>query len=168
MPVPTEGARTPLVPEDVERVVEVGSPLITPDGTILYTATRWRAGRLITELIAMPPEGRPQMLVAGRVETPALSPDGQTVAYIGDVQGATTVPLDIISTCRYITNMSKLVGVAEAAKFLGVSKSTLPRWERAGKLLPDERTFGGPRRYDLARLRPHAFHAGSNVRTTIA
>jgi putative resolvase len=64
--------------------------------------------------------------------------------------------------------MSKLVGVAEAAKFLGVSKSTLRRWEREGKLLPDERTPGGQRRYDLARLRPNAFHAGSNVRTTIA
>ncbi|MDA8145184.1 MAG: MerR family DNA-binding transcriptional regulator, partial [Thermaerobacter sp.] len=32
--------------------------------------------------------------------------------------------------------MSKLVSVAEAAKFLGVSKSTLRRWEREGRLLP--------------------------------
>ena len=64
--------------------------------------------------------------------------------------------------------MSKLVAVAEAAKFLGVSKTTLRRWESEGRLLPDERTPGGQRRYDLARLRPNAFHAGSHARTTIA
>ncbi len=58
--------------------------------------------------------------------------------------------------------------VAETAKFLGVSKSTLRRWEREGRLLPDERTAGGQRRYDLAKLRPNAFHAGPTARTTIA
>ena len=64
--------------------------------------------------------------------------------------------------------MSKLVTIAEAAKFLGVAKSTLRRWEQEGRLLPDERTPGGQRRYDLARLRPNAFHAGPVARTTIA
>ena len=58
--------------------------------------------------------------------------------------------------------------VAETANFLGVSKSTLRRWEREGRLLPDERTAGGQRRYDLAKLRPNAFHAGPVARTTIA
>ncbi len=58
--------------------------------------------------------------------------------------------------------------VAETAKFLGVSKSTLRRWESEGRLLPDERTAGGHRRYDLAKLRPNAFHAGPVGRTTIA
>ncbi|AEW05164.1 Resolvase domain protein [Sulfobacillus acidophilus DSM 10332] len=58
--------------------------------------------------------------------------------------------------------------IAETAKFLGVSKSTLRRWEREGKLLPDERTAGGQRRYDLTKLRPNAFHAGPVARTTIA
>ena len=58
--------------------------------------------------------------------------------------------------------------VAETAKFLGVSKSTLRRWEREGRLLPDERTAGGQRRYDLAKLRPNAFHTGPVARTTIA
>jgi putative resolvase len=64
--------------------------------------------------------------------------------------------------------MSKLVGIDGAEKLLGVSKSTLRRWEREGRLLPDEPTPGGQRRYDLARLRPNAFHAGSDARATIA
>ena len=36
--------------------------------------------------------------------------------------------------------MIKMATVADTAKFLGVSKSTLRRWEREGRLLPDERT----------------------------
>jgi excisionase family DNA binding protein len=48
----------------------------------------------------------------------------------------------------------KMVSIQEAAEFLGVSPQTLRRWEREGRLLPDERTPGGRRRYDLARLRP--------------
>ncbi len=79
--------RPPLSPEDVTRVVEVGSPLITPDGTILYTATRWEKGRQVTDLSEVSPEGAPRVLVTGQVETPALSPDGQSLAYIGAVQG---------------------------------------------------------------------------------
>ncbi|MCL4521365.1 MAG: IS607 family transposase, partial [Firmicutes bacterium] len=38
----------------------------------------------------------------------------------------------------------KLVGIREAAELLGVTPSTLRRWEREGKLIPDERTVGGP------------------------
>ncbi|MDA8193858.1 MAG: IS607 family transposase [Thermaerobacter sp.] len=64
--------------------------------------------------------------------------------------------------------MRKMATIAETATFLGVSKSTLRRWEREGRLLPDERTAGGQRRYDLAKLRPNAFHAGPGGRTTIA
>ncbi|WP_409449680.1 MerR family DNA-binding transcriptional regulator [Candidatus Igneacidithiobacillus taiwanensis] len=47
----------------------------------------------------------------------------------------------------------KLVSIREAAEFLGVSAQTLRRWEREGKLIPDGRTIGGNRRYDLDRLR---------------
>lgn len=42
------------------------------------------------------------------------------------------------------------------------------RWEREGKLIPDERTPGGRRRYDLARLRPEQFHESTAQRRTIA
>jgi len=62
----------------------------------------------------------------------------------------------------------KLVSIREAAEALGVSAQTLRRWEREGKLLPDERTAGGRRRYDLARLRPEQFRAGDAPRRTIA
>ena len=46
----------------------------------------------------------------------------------------------------------KLVSIHEAAQFLGVTPTTLRRWEREGRLLPDVRTRGGDRRYDLNRL----------------
>ena len=65
--------------------------------------------------------------------------------------------------------MSKLVSIAEAAKALGVSAQTLRRWEREGKAVPTERTAGGRRRYDLAKLRPDLFRAESVAdRKTIA
>ncbi len=62
----------------------------------------------------------------------------------------------------------KLVGIREAAEFLGVTPSTLRRWEHEGKLIPDERTAGGYRRYDLARLRPEQFYRLSPPRKTVA
>lgn len=68
-------------------------------------------------------------------------------------------------------NMSmsrKLVSIAEAAQFLGVATQTLRRWEREGRLVPDERTPGGRRRYDLARLRPEQFHSETASRKTVA
>lgn len=42
------------------------------------------------------------------------------------------------------------------------------RWEHEGKLVPDERTAGGYRRYDLARLRPEWFYRLSPPRKTVA
>jgi len=84
------------------------------------------------------------------------------------VRGVRNSSLDIAQTCAYYINMSKMVTIAAAAQCLGVSTQTLRRWEREGRLLPDERTPGGQRRYDLAKLRPNAFHAGPVARTTIA
>jgi predicted site-specific integrase-resolvase len=49
--------------------------------------------------------------------------------------------------------MNKPVPISTAAKAIGVSTSTLRRWEANGKLKP-ARTEGGQRRYDLAELRP--------------
>jgi excisionase family DNA binding protein len=54
--------------------------------------------------------------------------------------------------------MERLVGIGEAAQALGVSITTLRRWESAGKLAA-EHTAGGHRRYDLAKLRPELFRA---------
>ncbi len=61
-----------------------------------------------------------------------------------------------------------MVSIKEAAEFLGVVPQTLRRWEREGKLIPDERTPGGRRRYDLVRLRPEQFHAPSTAGKTVA
>lgn len=52
--------------------------------------------------------------------------------------------------------MNNFLTIREAAEVLGVSTSTLRRWEREGKLTPDERTAGNQRRYKLHSLRPMA------------
>jgi predicted site-specific integrase-resolvase len=64
--------------------------------------------------------------------------------------------------------MERFKGIGETAKALGVSITTLRRWEAAGKLSA-EHTAGGHRRYDLTKLRPELFHAGEAAsRKTIA
>ncbi len=62
----------------------------------------------------------------------------------------------------------RMVSIHKAAGFLGVSAQTLRRWEREGWLLPDERTPGGHRRYDLTRLCPASFRGRETARRTIA
>jgi putative resolvase len=44
------------------------------------------------------------------------------------------------------------LSIGQAATLLGVSISTLRRWEREGFLLPAFRTFGGHRRFSLDKL----------------
>lgn len=64
--------------------------------------------------------------------------------------------------------MGRLVSIGEAARALGVSITTLRRWEVSGKLVP-EHTAGGHRRYDLAKLRPEMFRAEADAeRRTVA
>ncbi len=64
--------------------------------------------------------------------------------------------------------MERLVGISDAAKSLGVSVTTLRRWEVSGKLVP-EHTAGGHRRYDLAKLRPEWFRTSDeSARKTVA
>jgi excisionase family DNA binding protein len=60
------------------------------------------------------------------------------------------------------------VSIGEAARALGVSVTTLRRCEAAGRLV-SERTAGGHRRYDLAKLKPERFRAEGNAqRRTLA
>ena len=63
--------------------------------------------------------------------------------------------------------MDRLITIGQAAKALGVSITTLRRWEAEGKLLP-EHTVGNHRRYDLAKLKPELFPTVQNERRTIA
>ena len=63
--------------------------------------------------------------------------------------------------------MERLVRIGEAASALGVSITTLRRWEASGKLIA-EHTAGGHRRYNLAKLKPALFHAAPQDRKTIA
>lgn len=63
--------------------------------------------------------------------------------------------------------MIRLIAISEAAKLLGVSVTTLRRWEKSGKLFP-ERTHAGHRRYDLSKIKPELVHASDSNRKTIA
>jgi len=63
--------------------------------------------------------------------------------------------------------MNRYVAIGQAAEVLGVSITTLRRWEASGRLVP-EKTPAGHRRYDLAKLKPELFHADLTARRTIA
>ena len=64
--------------------------------------------------------------------------------------------------------MDRIVGIRQAAAVLGVSISTLRRWEAQGKIVAGH-TAGGHRRYNLSRLRPELVRSGDRVtKKTIA
>jgi excisionase family DNA binding protein len=62
----------------------------------------------------------------------------------------------VIST-YYGYNYFMKVAISEAARILGVSISTLRRWDEEGRF-PAERTPAGHRRYDLNQLKRQAVH----------
>lgn len=49
-------------------------------------------------------------------------------------------------------HMNRLIKIGEADKLLGVTVQTLRRWERDGQLLPDKKTAGQTRYYDIDRI----------------
>ena len=51
-----------------------------------------------------------------------------------------------------VTEGRRLVGTGEAARYLGVDRSTLGRWVAAGIVTPARRTAGGQYRWDLGEL----------------
>ncbi len=63
--------------------------------------------------------------------------------------------------------MDKYLSIGKAGPLLGVSSSTLRRWEKAGKLIA-ERTEGKQRRYKLSQLRPHMVRRTTDNKKTIA
>ncbi|HLA34214.1 MAG TPA: IS607 family transposase [Rhodocyclaceae bacterium] len=63
--------------------------------------------------------------------------------------------------------MDKFVTIAKAAEILGVSTTTLRRWEIAGKLVP-ARTAGNQRRYSLQALDPSFADSIESNRVTYA
>ena len=48
--------------------------------------------------------------------------------------------------------MSRLIKIGKAAEILGVSIQTLRRWEREGQLLPDSKSDGHTRYYNIDKL----------------
>jgi len=63
--------------------------------------------------------------------------------------------------------MNRFLPISEAAHLLGVSITTLRRWEREGKII-SQRTPAGHRRYDLSQVKPNFLHAHDSNRTTVA
>lgn len=64
--------------------------------------------------------------------------------------------------------MNRLVSINEASKQLGVSISTLRRWDKSGVLVA-EKTPNGHRRYDLNKINPNLLHGtGNKDRKTVA
>lgn len=45
-----------------------------------------------------------------------------------------------------------LVKIGKAAELLGVDVKTLRRWEKSGELVPDRKSGGGVRYYDMAKI----------------
>ena len=64
--------------------------------------------------------------------------------------------------------MDKYLAIKEAADLLGVSTSTMRRWETEGRLVPDERTEGNQRRYRLSSIRPELLRVDDSKKKTIA
>ncbi len=63
--------------------------------------------------------------------------------------------------------MDRKFPISQAASLLGVSVSTLRRWEREGKLI-SQRTHSGHRRYDVSQIKPEFFHTEGQNRKTVA
>jgi putative resolvase len=63
--------------------------------------------------------------------------------------------------------LDKLYRIGQAAQILGVSTSTLRRWEREGKLIP-ERTEGSHRLYRLSQFKMSKTQSSARDRKTIA
>ena len=66
-----------------------------------------------------------------------------------------------------LVTMGKKVSIGRAALILGVSVSTLRRWDEEGRLVA-ERTEGGQRRYDMDQLTHQTARQADDTRTTIA
>jgi DNA-binding transcriptional MerR regulator len=49
-------------------------------------------------------------------------------------------------------HMSRFIKIGQTAELLGVSIQTLRRWEKLGELLPDRKTTGRTRYYDVDKL----------------
>lgn len=64
--------------------------------------------------------------------------------------------------------MNRLISINEASKQLGVSISTLRRWDKSGVLVA-EKTPSGHRRYDINKINPNLLHGiGNKDRKTVA
>lgn len=64
--------------------------------------------------------------------------------------------------------MNRLISIQQASEQLGLSISTLRRWDETGVLVA-ERTPKGHRRYDISKINPNLLHGiGDKDRKTIA
>ena len=64
--------------------------------------------------------------------------------------------------------IEKLLNIKETSELLNISQSTLRRWEKEGRLIPDARTKGNQRRYKLSSIRPEMIKSSNVGKKTIA
>jgi putative resolvase len=64
--------------------------------------------------------------------------------------------------------MNRFLSIKEASELLGVSISTLRRWEQEGRLTPEKRTKGSHRRYLLSSIQPQMLRNDASKKKTIA
>ena len=64
--------------------------------------------------------------------------------------------------------MNEYLSIGKASVFLGLSISTLRRWEKLGKLSSFYRTFGNHRRYKISDLLSISNNIKNDERKTIA
>jgi len=83
------------------------------------------------------------------------------------VRGMVTAQLTPNQNYAILSVVDRFVAIGDAAKLLGVSITTLRRWEVEGKLIPD-RTAHGHRRYDLHKIQPELLHQTPVSRKTVA
>lgn len=85
--------KTPLVPSDLFRLVSVGDPQIAPDAGAIYfrRATQDRAAdATVAAIWRVDASGRESAFTTGRNDRlPRVSPDGMTLAFVGDRDEAT-------------------------------------------------------------------------------
>ena len=71
------------------------------------------------------------------------------IHFIHSTELPNAVQLNIIYNLKNINYMDKYVSIKEASLLIGVTTTTLRRWESSGSLISHHRTIGNHRRYSM-------------------
>jgi predicted site-specific integrase-resolvase len=71
--------------------------------------------------------------------------------------------VDKLSNNFHVLAVMALVKISKVAEIMGVTPRTLRAWERSGELVPDRRSQGGVRYYDLDRITKTGLGGGDTL-----